>query len=495
MRFRILLAVVPVAVAACGKAGGGGSGSPTPTPSPPSPLQLLSVPADQLPAYYAPYSIPLHPELARPCARSITYRVVNPSVVTTLVTGVQMDGDGFSIAQDGCSGHALAHGWECGVQTCFSSTVPGTAPGTLHVSTSQWADAMLPETATVLPYTAGLDPSFGVNGAIAMPLADFEGIWATQSEWGGRAALVGTALVVPSFVGISPSEPTHNIGAITEIGPTGEFNSYMLSSQIPDPGPDALFITPTLAGDGYYASLGDAAYDTWRFVRYRLGGVRDPYFPLMNVTSSPRTGGFEFGPRALAVTTAGVPGGAERIIQGMGVDVLAFDHDGFADPSFGTNGVMAAPIWGAVYQVPSVMDARGRLTVGVYGGAARITTAGTMDPLFAWSGTATTLTFDADGSLLVVDHATVSRLDDTGAATPVLTTPEPIFAFAVDPHGNRLISSAPMFDVVAYSTSGAASPAAGFENVWQILCSTRVGCYAIGWTAGSDEFVEKLATP
>ena len=502
----LLIAVAFAAVACGGSRPDSSPSAPTPIPTVPPHVALFATQwyDEQTGVLEPDFTFPVHPELAKACELREIFVVLNTSDTSVGVDGLAIDGDGYSRIDIGgpnaqcpaTHGFLLPSHTYCRFFACFDGTTTGSYHGFAEVDFQGGSKKTFTFESEVLPKVSGVDPDFA-GGKPALPEGVFVG-FEPGTVFGGAATIVGDSLIVPSQ--LYPEGGTWaNTSAFTRITPRGVVSSTLVWN-LGTIGfwPTVGLVAATPDGSGFYATIDDWDFAGDELVRFRADLTPDPSFPIRNVYTSPVDGQGLYWPRTLDVTSAGAPG--EHVILGMGREMLAFDAAGSLDTSFaGTGAMNPAPTWAST-RPPNVIDAQGRITVGTWGGLGRVTRAGVLDSSFSWTGAASALALDADGSVLVAHENVLARLDETGGETPIATLPAgaTIRALAVAADGVRLVGADTMPGLLRIQPDGSYSEdaAVGHEGAAQIVCGGASGaCWEIGWADTGEEYVLRLAPP
>jgi hypothetical protein len=414
-------------------------------------------------------SVPLHPELARWCAREQSLVFANTGGEPIVLSGIFSD---FAQTSDECSLQVLPPSGTCFVAVCFSSgDGAGPHPGVVTFSFRSQSSpssgtVTVPLTANVLPPTPGLSPTFGSNGAVYVP------------EY-PSGAIDGAALLNDATV----AAWQRGIPALTFVTLDGEVSAY---DATPDSGFDFLALAAGAPGQGFHALLVNTS-NALQLLHFLDDRARDPVFGDGGALSLEGW----IGPlQMLARPTGGV------IVLNLAgsASIRAVTADGQLDPTF------TAPQLGAVGA--SAIDSRGRVYVATRPRIVRLAPDGSVDPTFAFTGVPQAMTLDLDEHLLVaLAPLSLVRLDESGAGTPIALTTAgtvPILALAdglaVDAQGRILVIGGGL--VLRYAADGTLDGQVGFRDggAREVMCPlTGGGCFIAGTLATQPEsFVVRL---
>jgi hypothetical protein len=413
------------------------------------------------------FTVPLHPEVNRPCARMGSVYVSNTGDQLMRVQTVALTGSAeFSISSDTCSGATVPYGVSngCGVNLCFSSTIPMQHMAQLSLPTNA-GTIMVPLTQLVLSPSAGLDASFGNGGAVLVP-----------QFIPGRP--VGEALLSDGTT-VAVWERRFN-SSFTEYTATGTATNEPIGTFQYDPSAILRHLRAAPPGHGIYAQVGDASYCNDALVHFADDATRDTGFGEVVFPSD----GF-ICDSAIELQSTG------RVLVLGDYIVAAYSATGAADTTFGTNGAgsWSWQTYGEFLRASAsatALDGQDRLYAATMSGVVRLLANGTFDTGFNYLGPVGAITLDANQHLLVAHAGGVSRLDDTGAATALSLGSAPGVGDAMtdidlDSSG-RLYLTTSTGNVLRFLADGSFDATIGFEGAQQVVCEPSGACSIAGAT-------------
>jgi len=442
-------------------------------------VEVVTLPAS--PALVSPadddtLGIPLHPELARYCARSGYFGLTNRGDDLVTVRSVALSGHpGFSIADDRCTNQSLAFNGDgdalCSVKVCFTDSAPGTDTGSLTFHTTA-GDLEADLSSVVLPETEGLDRSFAATGARLLP------------PWHPfpNAAVIEGATVLNNGASIAIWDPSYVLLFVSAEGdpwlpPLGDVPSasgFTLAS----------FTTVRAAGpgQGIYALISPFTESLpVALVHFFDDGTRD--------TSFAGSGMVNFDDNFILAPNGGLeiqPSGRVLVIGTLNpqIGVNAYRPNGDEDVAYRTTVSDLDPdrYRGAIRAI----DNHGRLYLRTTSGVVRLKTDGGIDPGFSFTGSPDALAVGGDQRLLVAGMGTLSALDDAGApsAIPFGAMPElaaTIVGIAEDARGRILLTGSTGV-VRRYEPDGTFDGVVGFAEggARTVICPPAAGCLIVG---------------
>jgi hypothetical protein len=408
-------------------------------------------------------AIPLHPELSRPCARTVSRGVSNEGDDPITVRAVELAGSAeFTFKNDSCTGHVLGYNGSCSVQLCFTSTTSGNADATLtfHTSAGDLTSALR---GTVLRVTDGLDRSFaGMGGrflenTVYVRNATLLNNRSSVAIWDQNYALLfvaGDGGIWLSPIGAAPTVPSFVLNWLCDVRAGGP-------------------------GQGIYALISPNGFtNAASLVRFFDDGTRDPSFGDSGMV---RLDDVLIGQYSSVEVQ---PTGRVLVIGGMGV--RAYDPTGVEVTSYRTPVTLRVDESRASRGAIRAVDATGRLYVRTTSGVVRLQIDGGIDPTFSFVGPAEAMTVDRDQRLLVTATGKLSRLDETGGVSSIPLVPQPELAaamtgIAVDAQGRILLTSS-TGAVVRYHLDGTTDGRVGFAEggAIAVICPRQGGCLIAG---------------
>jgi hypothetical protein len=414
-------------------------------------------------------SVPLHPELARWCAREQALVFMNTGGEPIAIAGIVWD---FVQSKDECSLQVLPPSVTCTVRVCFSGGEgPGQHLGTVALSFRSQSGAnagtvTVPLTANVLPPTPGLSPTFGSNGAVYVP---------TIATGGGiaGATLLDDATVAARQAGAP---------VLTFVTLDGKVSTY---DATPDGGHEFQALAAGAPGQGFHALLLNTG-GALQLLHFSDDRARDPVFGSGGALSLGSGRGM-----APPQMVARPSGGVVLVNLPGSTAIRAVTSDGQLDPTF------TAPLRGAVSA--TTIDSRGRIYVATGPGIVRLAPDGSADPTFAFTGTPQAMTLDLDEQLLVaLTPLNLVRLDEAGAGTPIAlatggTVPivPNVDDLDVDARGRILVTGGGF--VLRYAADGTPDGQVGFSDggARAVMCPLTGGACLIAGTFDPDSSLQE----
>ena len=415
-------------------------------------LPALSVASDA----QTSFAWPLHPELARPCARGGQLYLSNFGDEPLTLSGVRSSSDAFVIDAPACG--PLAYSQSCVFDVCFNTTVPGVHNTILTASTSA-GDSSTTVEATVMAPTSGLDASFD-GGGVA-----FDGGNDYASSEGSLGASGILTWANNRVIAIDASGVETHRDLSVQIGPSS--TSWIQAMRRSSSGIYVLVVSSASAAYAAIVPLDDALVPAAKIdLPYESGAL---YYDLQITPSG----------RLLAITSRGIVAIANGVV----------------DTTYGTNGRVLFP---APFAHQSLVDSQGRLYAGVVNQFLRFTANGTLEGSYGSIAEPDALAIDSADRVYVQHGTRISRLADTGIEDFGFNSSVYALDLAVDASG-RIYSTGGTGIVSRFFANGVYEGTVGFGSEADAICPASGACYLLGvlrqetipFSSGPPSYLEK----
>lgn len=419
--------------------------------------------------------VPLHPELARPCARRDTVLVTNdgdePTSAQPTVIGSSSLSVAATMSPESPCGPSLRRDI-CSIEVCFTSSVAGTFDAQLQL-VSATNVAQLDVSATALPAATDLDTTFAGDGAMLRAyITTFDEYPAGLTPGPSGSVIAWDTAPSTSFFMFTPggAMTSHAQGAVALLPGNG-------------------FLTRLRAGGsglGIYAIASYGALDGQQnaLIHFDDAGTRDPAFAAGAGAVSLDADHYYYPTRGrIEIQAAG------RILVIGAASVRAFTPGGAVDTSYGSAGIASFSTLGA-FTGFTALDSSDRLYLTTAQGVLRLLANGTIDATFSYGIPVEAMTLVADLPL-VVAAGVVSRVGATGTSTAITLDAvsqlsQPMIDLDVDANGSLYLLTA-SGDLAEFSSAGTFLGLRGFDHAFETLCPTSGGCWVSGVTGATPQ--------
>jgi hypothetical protein len=413
-------------------------------------------------------AVPLAPGLAQACSRRTSFRVGNSHDEPLSISSVSVDGGGFSIRFDRCSGQSVS--WQLGSEECWFMVCFGSAASGLHAGEVRLATSVgvltAPVAATVTAPWTGLDPTFQDGGVFAftpgLPGGAYERPWAATTL--GEGLVVSLGFVLHLFEPDGGYRSRDGTLPVVDGGNAGDnYGRYLDLAGAAD----RLYATVNTTSN--YGKLVALRPDLTLDTAFASSGIIDVTFSV-------------FQGRVVATNAAGT------VYVAGSTGILALSPSGSPLSSFGQQGIVT------ISPGPKEM---------VCDGAGRLVTLSRADPPEGATATrydGTSGAADVTSANLWASNVAIGAQDEvlvdqggvsvvTGAGVSVLSAAVPGNDLAVDGAGRILVGGDG--GVRRLSASGTFDRAWSLPGVLFVRCPPSGGCYVLGDT-GEESYAARL---